>query len=286
MKVIGLIANNTKPRAAEMVRAIETHASVLGLNLLADEATAALSEGVRGVLPEALFEQAEAIVALGGDGTMLRAVRALDGRDTPVMGINIGGLGFLTSVSEAEMDQALRCLSEGNFVCTEMSVAACSVSRGGRVEGVYRGLNDVVISLSSRSRVARLGVTIDGDYLTSYLCDGLIVATPAGSTGHSMSAGGPILTPRAAALVISAICPHALSARPLVVPDSSIIEIRPEEADAPLVLSVDGQVGEQLDLGDIVTVRRSDRNVRFVRLPGHSHFALLRQKLRWSGSSV
>ena len=238
------------------------------------------------VSPERMFESSEAIMALGGDGTMLRAVRELDGRNIPVIGVNIGGLGFLTSVSEENLDRALECLAEDDFVLSKSSIAECAVHRDGSEIAGYRALNDVVISNGPSSRVVTLRVSIDGDEVTSYVCDGLIVSTPAGSTGHSLSAGGPILMPESQVFVISLICPHTLSSRPLVVPDRSEVSIVAAADEEGLLLSVDGQVGMQLQDGDCVTVRRSGSDISFIHLPGHSYFAVLRQKLHWSGSNV
>jgi NAD+ kinase len=147
-------------------------------------------------------------------------------------------------------------------------------------------MNDVVVSRGATSRVVTLDVSVDGDAVTSYVCDGLIVATPAGSTGHSLSAAGPILVPATKAFVVSLICPHTLSSRPLVVPDGAEIEIAAADTGGQLLLSVDGQVGQPLLEGDRVTVRRSERDVRLIHLPGYSYFRVLRQKLHWSGSSV
>jgi NAD+ kinase len=287
MKRLGVIANCTKPRSAAVLGRLAEIAKALGAELLAMEPEAGLIGCRASASAAAMFERAEAVIALGGDGTMLRAVRLLDGRDTPVLGVNIGGLGFLTSVSEEEMDAALRCLACDRYVLQMMAVAECGVERGDGRRSAFRALNDVVVSRGPSGRVITLRLTVDGQHVTSYVCDGLIVATPAGSTGHSLSAGGPILVPETPAFVISLICPHTLSSRPLVVPDRSEICVTGEgPAEQRMLLSVDGQTDEELAAGDRVTVRRSPRGVRFIRLPGHSVFAVLRQKLRWSGSSV
>ena len=286
MRKLGVIANCTKSRASCVLRAVASYASQLGLQLFADEETAPLVDGCSCVSHAEMFEQVDALMALGGDGTMLRAVRELDGRDRPVIGVNIGGLGFLTSVAEEELERAMGCLARDEIELSSWSVAESTVVRGGDERGRYRALNDVVVTSGPSTRVATLDVSIDGDAVTSYMCDGLIVCTPAGSTGHSLAAGGPIMIPGTAALVVSLICPHTLSSRPLVVPDSSEISVTVAECSGELLLTVDGQVGQSLSRGDRVTVRCSDRGVRFVHLPDHSYFAVLRQKLHWSGSNV
>jgi len=286
MKKLGVIANCRKERSAIVLSRLAEKAAALGLELFADEATASLVGAGNGVSSQEMFEQVEAVIALGGDGTMLRAVRELDGRERPVMGINIGGLGFLTSVAEEDLDCAIECLAKDDFMLTTMAVAECSVERDGKTVGTYRSMNDVVVSRRPSSRILTLDVSVDGEKVTSYACDGVIVSTPAGSTGHSLSAGGPILTPATPAFVISVICPHTLSSRPLVVPDRSEICILAAQEEGESVLDVDGQVGQPLQPGDCVKVRRSDSGVCFIHLPGHSYFGVLRQKLQWSGSSV
>jgi len=284
MKTLGLIVNTHKPRARDVVKTIASKAHKLGQTLIAEEEVAALCEGIETVSRETLIERADAIVACGGDGTMLRAARILDGDDTPVMGVNIGSLGFLTSIAEDGLDHALESLAGGDMDVHHWAVAdAVVLSRGSEV-GYYRALNDIVLR-GGTSRVVTLDLSVDGDHVTSYMCDGLIVSTPAGSTGYSMAAGGPILTPSVGAFVISLICPHTLSSRPLVVPDSGEILVTVGDTGGGLFLTGDGQVGQSLEQGDCVKIRRSEKDVRFVQIPGHSYFAVLREKLTWSGST-
>jgi NAD+ kinase len=280
------VANCGKVRAADVLQRIGRKAGELGLALLADPPTARLLPACRALQGSELLDRSDAVMALGGDGTMLRVVRDLDGRDKPVIGVNLGGLGFLTSVAEEQLEAALECLAGDKFLVSVRSVAEAAVLRGPDEAGRYRGLNEVVVGHGPSSRVIVLDVSIDGDHVTSYVCDGVIVSTPTGSTGYSMSAGGPILSPTTPAFVISLICPHTLGSRPLVVPDGSEILIRQTGGGEPLLLTVDGQVGQPLQRGDAVRVRRGDRPVRFIHLPGHSYYAVLRQKLHWSGSNV
>ncbi len=286
MKSLGVIANTTKPRAGAVLRHLSDMATALGFSLSALADTAALLPGARRLASGTGFRDTEAVVALGGDGTMLAAVRSLHGIDRPLLGVNIGSLGFMTSVSEADMERALCCLRDDTFIVSERSVAQCRLlAPEGRSED-YSALNDVVVSSGASSRVVQLEVSAGGSLVTTYVCDGLIVSTPTGSTGHSLSAGGPILTPDTAAFVVSVICPHTLSSRPLVVPDRSGIRIRISDSTEGVRLSVDGQVGRVLRNGDVVEVQRSDRNVRFLHLPDYDYFRVLRQKLNWSGSAT
>ncbi len=286
MKRIAIIANSSKPRAPEVLRRLARAAKSLDLALVSTGETARVLDCDAAGESGELFDSADAVLALGGDGTMLRAVRELNGKDKPVIGVNIGGLGFLTSVAEDELERAVECIVSDNFVVTVRSIAACIVERNGVETGRYHGLNEVLIHSGHLARIVTLDVDIDDTPITSYSCDGLIVSTPTGSTGHSLSAGGPILTPEANTFIINPICPHTLSSRPLVVPDHSNIRITIANNPDELGLRVDGQVGQALTVCDTVRVRRSSRTVRFIHLPGHSYFAVLRHKLNWCGSTV
>ena len=285
MKRIGILANCGKERAPEVLKALAEMAGKLNLDLVADEDTAPLLHRCRALPIDQLCDEVEAVMALGGDGTMLRAVRALDGRDKPVIGVNIGSLGFLTTVAEDELGQALKCLSTGDFNTSIRAIAEARLVRNNVEIAMYRGLNDIVVRSGPSGRVVTLDVALESEKVTSYICDGLIVSTPTGSTGYSLSAGGPIITPDTSAFVISLICPHTLSSRPLVVPDNIQISIKAARSSGDLRLNVDGQVGQPLGEGDCVKIRRSDKGVRLLHLPGYSYFSVLRQKLHWRGSA-
>lgn len=287
MKKLGIIANYRKARAAEVLAQIWKKAGELGLELYADECTAELMEGTRPVSFPRMFDKVDAVLALGGDGTMLSAVRELDGRDKPVIGFNIGALGFMTSVAEDEFDRALECLAKDDYIVSRRTMLDASVTRGEEKGAAnYHALNDVVVHSGQSSRVVTLDVAINGEPVASYMCDGLIVATPTGSTGHSLSAGGPILPPETPSFVISLICPHTLSSRPLVVPDDSEIDIDIVESGGEVLLAVDGQVGHALGQGDKIMAVRSERSVSLINLPGHSYYDVLRQKLGWRGKNI
>lgn len=286
MKTLGLIANTTKKRAPEVVRRIIETAADLDLALCGDKATAELNASLEGLETVAMLERADAVMALGGDGTLLRVVRELESADTPVIGVNIGGLGFLTSVAEDELDRALECLATDDFVVRSRFILNAVVERGDQQMAAYPAVNDIVVTRRMSSRAIALDVAVDGAPVTSYLCDGLIVATPVGSTGHALSAGGPIVAPETPAFVICPICPHTLSSRPLVVPSESEICIAGWTGEEELILAADGQDGQILERGDRVMVRRAARDIRLIHLPGHSYYAVLRQKLHWSGSSL
>ena len=284
MKLLGVIANCAKERAAEVLVRLRRKADSLGLTLMPDTATAGLMGLNSSATPYDVVHQADVVMVLGGDGSMLRAVRELDGRDVPVIGVNLGALGFMTSVTENDLERALDCLVSRNFTTSRRMIMDCAVLREGEQVGVFCALNDAVVICGPR--VGTLRMSVNGEGVGDFVCDGLIVSTPTGSTGHSLSAGGPVLMPTAPAVVVSLICPHTLSTRPLVLPAESTIDISVVERAVGARLSVDGQVGQPLEIGDVVRISQSPNGVRFIHLPGYSFFSVLRQKLHWRGSNV
>ena len=285
MKTIGVLANCRKPEAAEILKRLSSKAAERGLQLVTcNEAGRLLAQSVR-VSNRTFAQKIDVLLALGGDGTMLKAVRALQGRDIPVLGVNIGSLGFMTSVTQDNLERAIDVLVKGNYTTSTRAIAECSLMRRGKKIGEYRALNDVAIGWGNSSRVVNLELSIDGESVTSYVCDGMIVSTPTGSTGHSLSAGGPILHPETPVFVINLICPHTLSNRPVVISDRSVVSVCVVETAKKLLLSVDGQEEQSIVAGDQLEIRRSVKGVRFIHLPGYSYFSVLRQKLHWRGSS-
>lgn len=286
MNTLGIMANCRKPRTAAILAELETMCREAGLALVADQETSTLLRSAAVAEPAAMFDSVDAVMALGGDGTMLKVARDLAGRDKPVIGVNSGALGFLTSVSEEELARAVKCLATDSYDVAERAVVESVILRQGVEVGRYRALNEVVVGRWDSLRVVMLDVAIDDGEVTSYHCDGLMISTPTGSTGHSLSAGGPIVMPETGVFVISVICPHTLSTRPLVVPDGSTIAVGTATNSETLIISVDGQASQRLEQGDRILSKKATKGVRFIHLPGHSYFAVLRQKLHWRGSAV
>ncbi len=287
MKRIGIIANKQKAHAQAVLQRLADKAEEKQLQILTTADAASLLPGAEQVAPEALAQSADVVLALGGDGTMLNAVRLIDGADTPVLGVNLGSLGFMTSVTEDELEHAIDVLVAGDYSISERSLLACAVHRDGSAMAHFLALNDIVVGWGRSSRALTLGLSIDEEEVAQYLCDGLIVATPTGSTGHSLSSGGPIIHPLAPVFNINVICPHTLSARPLVLPDQCAIAV--QVSDIPdnkrPLLSADGQGELELAIGDIVHIRRHTGYARFIHLPEYRYFGVLRQKLHWRGSA-
>ena len=282
MKNVGVIANPKRPHAADVFDRLVRKADELNWTLFADQASAGLIPSAAVLDFDRFAESIDLLLAMGGDGTMLFCAKLLDGANIPILGINLGSLGFLTGVSEEKMEEALDAAKAGACSAELRTVASVTTPSG----KTCRVLNDAVIGFGGSSRIATLDLSIDGIPATSYACDGLIVCTPTGSTGHSLSAGGPILQPGCGAFGISVICPHTLSNRPLVVPDSSTIEVTIQKTHKSLLLSVDGQDVEELFAGDTLRITRSRQPVTFLYPPDHSYFSVLRRKLHWRGSNL
>ncbi len=286
MKRIGVTANGSKPRAPEVLRRLAVHARRLGLDMLTCDGTDALLPGARVISQEEFAASIDVLVALGGDGTMLHAARLLDGHDIPMLGVNLGSLGFLTSVTDDRVEAALDVLVGGGYSLSHRSTIDAVFHHDGKAAGRYRALNDVVIGWGETSRVVTLGLTIDGAPVGSFVCDGLIVSTPTGSTGHSLSTGGPVVHPESNVIVINPICPHTLSNRPMVIPDDRSVSIEVTRSSKRQILVIDGQDHHQIVQGDRLELSRSPLGLRFIHLPGYNYFDVLRQKLHWRSSNV
>jgi NAD+ kinase len=237
-----------------------------------------------GELP-GLPEEIDLLVTLGGDGALLAGARWAGPAGTPVLGVNLGRLGFLTAVTVEELEGSLARIAGGDFVLdTRMGLEVRLQHQRDEAEPFY-ALNDAVLHRGGLVRVVHLKVWVDEDEVGLYRADGVIVATPTGSTAYSLSAGGPIVDPRLDAIVVTPICPHTLAVRPLVLRASAQITLEVVSSPKDLILTIDGQVGSQLKPGDRVDVCRAPEPVRLVRLPGQSFFSLLRRKLKWGDVS-
>jgi NAD+ kinase len=287
MKTVGILARPDLVEAAPALRALLAWLRQRGAGISVEERTAALipDEPRDGWSVEPLRRvaaRADVLVVLGGDGTLLGASAALSDREVPVLGVNFGSLGFLTEITLPELDEALAGVLEGSYAVEERRMLHAVVRRAGEPDAEAEVLNDVVVTKAALSRIIELDVCVDGAFVSAFRADGLIVSSPTGSTAYNLAAGGPILHPRLPAVVLTPICPHMLTNRPLVVSDDATVEVRLRSGrDVEVFATLDGQRGFSLSGGDSVTVTRSPRTLRLVKAPGRDYFQVLRAKLKW-----
>lgn len=281
IKRTGIIANIEKPRTKEVLTSLVEWLEAKGAEFALGEELVPLVGRERLAHPqEELPAHSDMIVALGGDGTLLAAARAVGSRGTPILGVNLGRLGFLTELRPSEIFSALERIWEGDYTIEERMVLKVAIpSRPG--EPAFFALNDLVIDKGSFSRVIQMETFINGESLSTFSADGLIISTPTGSTAYSLSAGGPIINPQMEAIIITPICPHSLSVRPMVISREEIFEANVFSDHNSAMLTVDGQVGYELCSGDLVRIERADYKIRLIHSRDQSFYQILREKLKW-----
>lgn len=282
VKKIGII---TRPRPANVpgiVRPLLQWLAARNIRAFYDPETAhALGDESAMRDREQLAKETDLLLVLGGDGTLLSAAREAAPRSKPVLPINLGSLGFLTSFTLDELYPALEETLAGRLEASERVMLKATLLRNGKAEEEQAVLNDVVINKGALARMTELRLSLDGDFVCRYRADGLIVATPTGSTAYSLSAGGPIVHPAVEAIVITPICPHTLSDRPLVVRDTSVIELSLMETADSVYLTLDGQKGVELHRGDRVKIVRAPEKLKLIQPPRKPYYEILRSKLKW-----
>ncbi|PYV20012.1 MAG: NAD(+) kinase [Acidobacteria bacterium] len=281
MRRVGLLFKKHDPRVPEIVRETVPWLRAQGAEVLVDEDLARQLPGSSTACPpEDLAARAEAVAVFGGDGTLLYAARLVAGSTTPILGINLGSLGFLTEVKLEDTRTALEALLSGRYALEERMLLDVDVLRGDRPVDRFRALNDVVINKGALARIIEMEVTVDGQLVAVFRADGLILSTPTGSTAYSLSAGGPVLHPTLEAFIITPICPHTLTNRPVVVSERSRIAVTLRHG-SDVMLTVDGQVGIRLEPSDRLMLARSGAAIRLVQPAGNRFFKVLREKLKW-----
>ncbi len=279
---IGVVVGPQKPDAIEVVCKLLAWCAERNIELRATTEVA----GQVGCAPllvseEQLAEQVDLFVVLGGDGTMLGASRLIGTRRIPVLGINFGYLGYLTEFTLEELFSALEDLRTGNFQAEPRMMLNVSVERGEQTIAAHRALNDAVINQGALAKMIELDCYVNGDFVNRFRADGMIVSTPTGSTAYSLSAGGPIVFPSMHAIILTPICPHMLSNRPVIVPGEMTVEMTFSKATDGVMLTIDGQRGVPLEPDDCVTLRRSETTFDIVRPTKRNYFEVLRTKLKW-----
>jgi len=285
-KTIGLIAHPGKPGVGELINSLAAEFSRESMSVLMEKETAAVA-GQRSDLSVAqIAAKADLLVVAGGDGTILSVADRMGDANTPIFGINVGSLGFLTCASSQSFREAVGCIAEGKITFSNRTLLEVSLRDSKEKHPPMIGLNDAVFSRGEISRLIRLHTRVNGEALTEFNADGLIIATPTGSTAYSLSAGGPIMEPESGVFVITPICPHVLTNRSIIVSENSVIEVEASEPDYPVFLTVDGREPLRIAKDATVEIRKAKTKLRLAAMPDVSFFSVVRQKLKWSGSNV
>jgi NAD+ kinase len=285
-KTIGIIAHTGKAGVGDLVNAIAEEFNGFAIKPLLEKETARIAGKKSDYSITDLGAAADLLVVAGGDGTILRVVGQLGEAIKPIFGINVGSLGFLTTASSATYREAVECLARDRINFSQRALLEARVRLREKQTAKMLALNDAVLSRGELSRLVMLRTRVNGEPLTDFNADGLIVATPTGSTAYSLSAGGPILDPESGVFVITPICPHVLTNRSIIVAEGSTIEIEASDPDYPVFLTLDGRKPIHVERGSVVTIRKAKKTLPLASLPDVSFFSVVRQKLKWSGSNL
>jgi len=279
---IGIISRPRRSNLSEVVPPLLVWLEARGIHVVYDQETAtSLAEPSEGRSREQVAAASDLLLVLGGDGTLLAAARVAASRGIPILPINMGSLGFLTSFRLEELYPALEDILAGRLTISERVMLHAELQRGDKILDKQTVVNEVVINKGALARMIELELSIDRDFVCRYRADGLIVASPTGSTAYSLSAGGPIVHPAVESFIITPICPHTLSDRPVVVSDTSIIEVKLSAGTESVFLTLDGQKGIPLQATDRVRVSRAQQLLKLIQTPNKSYFEILRNKLKW-----
>ncbi len=287
MKRIGIIAKQNKPEAVTITSRLIEWLGSKGIEVFTEEGVEAVIRRTQnrpflsGMKKEEIPSHAEMIIVLGGDGTLLSVARLIGDHDVPILGVNLGGLGFLTEITLDELYRVLERVIEGDFVTDERVILKAGVVRRGERLAEFVVLNDAVINKGALARIIDIETTINGEYLTTFKSDGLILSTPTGSTAYNLSAGGPIVYPSLHCIIITPICPHTLTNRPIMVPDDVEVRAILKSKQQEVLLTLDGQQGFILEYGDVVEVKKAEGKILLIKSPYRHYFEVLREKLKW-----
>ena len=283
MKTVGIVTKPTKKGIGEAIAQVREWCRRFDLDVLVDGRTSGVAPpGAASESTASLIAEADLIFALGGDGTLLFAARRVAelGRDTPIIGVNMGSLGFLTQIAREDLPGVLASLTPDGLPVSERMMLSVGLREGG---GERLALNDVVIAKGAESKMMSFEARVGGEVVTRYAADGLILATPTGSTAYSLSAGGPVVIPTVEAIIATPICPHTLGIRPLVVDPGAVIDIEMISCDDLTIVTTDGARAFDVLEGQTVVVRKADARARLVDVSQHSYYEILSRKMRWAG---
>jgi NAD+ kinase len=281
MHIIGIIVKQNRPQALEQVKQIIPLLQRAGTTVMIEDSIEPFDAGAHFRARSEVIAGSDLLLVFGGDGTLLSVAREAGVESVPILAVNLGGLGFLTETRAQELQAMLARVIAGEYAVERRMMLDVHLIRAGGETKSFRVLNDVVINKSALARMIDIETSVDGNYLTTYKSDGLIVSTPTGSTGYFLSAGGPVIYPDLALISLAPICPHTLSQRPIILSDASVIRLVLKTPEEDVHLTMDGQVGERLCAGDAVEVRKSAAALQLITSPFRNYFEVLREKFRW-----
>jgi NAD+ kinase len=284
MKKIGIILKKNKPEGIELAAKLIPWFEDRGIEYFFEDETAKELGSDRGFQKPEIPGQVDLMIVLGGDGTLLSVARLVGNCSVPILGVNLGSLGFLTEITIEELFPMLEKIMAGDYELEERMMLTASIFRHGERITEYSALNDVVINKGAIARIIDLETTIDKQYLTLYRVDGLIISTPTGSTGYSLAAAGPIVHPTVQAMILTPICPFTLNNRPIIIPDKSKVKVTLKTENVDHLLTLDGQVSFALKAGDVVQVERAKNCTHLIKSPYRDYYEVVRTKLQWSGT--
>ncbi|MCR4442242.1 MAG: NAD(+)/NADH kinase [Peptococcaceae bacterium] len=280
---VGIIVNNRKKQPVQLARELINWFLKKGIQVYTTEEDGAVLGVEKDMTTGRLGQEVDCVITIGGDGTFLRAARLASPYSIPILGINMGMLGFLTEVELGEMDEALQKLIRGDYYLEDRMMLEARVIRDGGEAGSFVGLNDVVINKGPLARLVILDIFVGDEFVTTYKADGVIISSPTGSTAYSLSAGGPIVHPEVEVIIITPICPHTLQARPLVIPSHKTVRVDIVSTQPDSMLTIDGQHGFELRNGDQINAGKAVNYTRLVRIKEYEFFNILQEKLKTEG---
>ncbi len=287
MKRIGIIIKRSEPKAVTLTRNLAEWLCSKSIEVYIEEEVVEMvspplsGPGLNPVARKNIPARVDMIIVLGGDGTLLSVSRLVASYEVPILGVNLGGLGFLTEIHLEELYSVLERVIKGDFKKDEREILSIKVIRKGDKKAEFTVLNDAVINKGALARIIDLETTISGEHLATFKSDGLIFSTPTGSTAYNLSAGGPIVYPSLHCIIITPICSHTLTNRPIVIPDDAVIRTTLRTKDQEVILTLDGQQGFPLEFGDVVEVKKAQSRIFLIKSPYRHYFGLLREKLKW-----
>ena len=279
MKRIGIIAKKGEPEAVKTVKNLLRWLKKKDFKFFIESDIASLLK-IKGYQRREIPSKSDIIIVFGGDGTLLSVARLVGNLGIPILGVNLGGLGFITEINRGEIRNEIDKVFSGKCGVEERIMLLADVYRGSKRIIRHNALNDVVLNKSAIARMFELDIAINNQYVSTFRADGLIVSTPTGSTAHSLSAGGPILYPTLESFLITPICPHTLTSRPIVLPDTFVLEVTIKSGD-DVYLTLDGQVGFPLKKDDRIIIKKADYKTKFLVLHDRDYFQILKTKLKW-----